>query len=346
MEERTLGKTGLRAKRVGFGGIPIQRVTETEAINVVRGCYEIGVNYFDTARAYTTSEERIGKALKDVREEVIIATKTIKRTKFELLKDLETSLKELQTEWIDLYQLHMVSKADEWKKISSEGGALDGLYEAKDLGKINHIGITSHNPELMIDILKENIFETVMVQFNYLTPSPAEELLPWCKGNKIGTIAMKPMGGGALSDKKTALKYALNNNDIDVIIPGMMSLNEVKKNIEISSKNAGITKKDLEIIEKDKKELGNEFCRACDYCNPCPQGISISFVLRAEKQLIRLSGWNPRFEKQIPEENKKVATCLQCGECEIKCPYQLPIRELLPKKMEALMLRYKSETSL
>lgn len=343
MEERFLGVTGLKIKRVGFGGIPIQRLSEDEAIRVVREGYELGINFFDTARAYTNSEEKIGKALNAVREEVIIATKTIKRTKEGLLEDLDTSLRMLQINRIDLYQLHMVSKIEEWRQIYSKGGALEGLYEAKNMGKIAHIGITSHNPKLLVDILKEDIFETVMVQFNYLTPNAINELLPLCRKKNIGVIAMKPMGGGALSDKKTALKYALNNRDIDVVIPGMMSLNEVMENIKISSIDTIMNKNDLTIINKDRTDLGNEFCRACDYCKPCPQDISISFVLRAEKQLIKLSGWNPRFEKQIPEENQKIANCLKCGDCERRCPYQLPIRELLPKKIESLMRLYESK---
>ncbi len=344
MEQRSLGATGLTIKRVGFGGIPIQRISEVEAIRVVRKSYESGINFFDTARVYTNSEEKIGKALNTVRDEVVLSTKTVKRTKEGLLEDLNTSLKMLQTDRIDLYQLHMVSKAEEWRQICSNGGALEGLYEAKKMGKIDHIGITSHNPELLVDILKEDIFETIMIQFNYLTPNAIDELLPLCRKKNIGVIAMKPMGGGALSDKKTALKYALNNRDIDVVIPGMMSENEVMENIEIGSANAVMTEYDFNVINKDKVELGNEFCRACDYCKPCPQGISISFVLRAEKQLIKLSGWSPRFEKQIPEENKKISSCLKCGDCERRCPYELPIRELLPKKIESLMRLYESKT--
>ena len=345
MEERPLGKTGIKIKRIGFGGIPIQRISEEEAITVVRGCYDLGINFFDTARAYTTSEFRIGKALRDVRNDVFLATKTVKRTRVGLLEDLETSLKNLGTSWIDLYQLHMVSKLDEWEVVAGEGGALKGLYEARDAGKINHIGITSHNPELMVDVINENIFETMMITFNYLTPNPAAELLPLCRRKNVGTIAMKPMGGGALSDKETALRYVLNHHDIDVAIPGMMSLEEAARNIETGSKSITMTDKDWQTVERDKVELGNEFCRGCDYCKPCPQEIPISFVLRAENQLIRLSGWGPRFEKQIPEANYRVASCLKCGECEKRCPYQLPIRELLPKKMESLMRRYDKETN-
>lgn len=343
LEERLLGKSGMKVKRLGFGGIPIQRLSEKEAISLVQKCYKLGINFFDTARIYTTSEERIGKALKEVRKEVFIATKTVKRTKEGLLEDLETSLQKLQIKWIDLYQLHMISKKDEWEYVSQTGGALEGLYEAKDEGKIKHIGITSHNPDLMIDIVKEEIFETVMVPFNYLTPEPAKKLLPLCRENGVGTIAMKPMGGGALSSKESALRYTLENNDVDVAIPGVMNVDEVIKNVGVSSQKTALCEEDLETIENDKVVLGNQYCRACDYCKPCPQDIPISFVLRAEDQLIRLLGWNKEFNEQILEAENRVTACIKCGECENRCPYRLPIRELLPKKMESLMRRYRSE---
>lgn len=337
MEERILGRTGLRVRRVGFGGIPIQRLSEDEAVAVVRRCYELGVNFFDTARVYTTSEERMGKALSDVREKVIIATKTAKRTREGLLGDLETSLRNLQTDRIDLYQLHMVSKEEEWAQIRAPGGALEGLYEARDAAKIRHLGITSHNPELLLEILEEGIFETAMIPFNYLTPRPEERLLPLSKELGVGTIAMKPLGGGALSSARAALKYVLQNEYVDIAIPGIMSVREAEENIAVGSGETSLTDEELRLMEKDRAELGNEYCRACDYCKPCPQGIPISFVLRAENQLIRLSGWTPMIVRQIPDAEMRVASCLRCGECEKRCPYRLPIRELLPVKMNSLL---------
>jgi predicted aldo/keto reductase-like oxidoreductase len=336
LKESELGRTKLKVNRLGFGGIPIQRISEEEAIRVVRSAYEMSINFFDTARAYTNSEEKIGKALKDVREEVYIATKSVQRRKEGLVNDLNVSLKNLQTEWIDLYQLHMVSKKQEWETICGPEGALEGLLEARDEGKIRHIGITSHNPELMMDVLKTDIFETVMIPFNYMTHRPLE-LLQFCKDSGIGTIIMKPFGGGALTNKRAALKYVLGNENADIAIPGMMSLEELTENLEVCSGDYTLSQKDLQHIDKDKQELGNMYCRACDYCLPCPQGIPISFVLRAEDQLLRLTGWTPRLLKQIPEAKGKVATCIRCGECEGRCPYQLPIRELLQTKMARLL---------
>lgn len=336
MKERRLGRTGIRVNRVGFGGIPIQRVSEEDAIRVVRRAHELGVNFFDTARAYTTSEARIGEALKDVRDEVYLATKSVHRDKEGLLKDLETSLRNLQTSWIDVYQLHMISKKQGWERVTGPGGALEGLYEAKEAGKISHLGITSHNPELLMEIVREDVFETVMIPYNYLTPRPADGLLPLCSELDVGTIAMKPFGGGALRNVNAALRYVLATEDVDVVVPGMKSTAEVEENLAVGSGDLTLSPEDLSLIEEDRRELGDQFCRACDYCRPCPQGIPISFVLRAEDQFLRLTGWTARLQRQIPEVAAKVADCIRCGECEEKCPYHLPIRELLPVKMKYL----------
>ncbi len=339
MEERLLGRTGLRVNAIGFGGIPIQRVSEEKAIRVVRRCYELGINYFDTARGYTTSEERIGKALQGVRDEVILATKSHARTKKELLENLEMSLANLRTDHIDVYQLHNVSSEEAWGKITSPDGALEGLYEARDAGRAKHIGVTSHSPELLTKIVEEEIFETAMIPFNYLATEPEKRLLPLCRRKGVGTVTMKPFGGGAFSDANTALKYVLANKAVDIVIPGMMSEAEVEENVRVGGEDLALTDLELKVIEGDRVRLGNQFCRSCDYCQPCPQGIPISFVLRAEAGMLRRMGWTEGIIRQTREAEPKVATCLKCGICESRCPYKLPIKELLPQKMSSLMKR-------
>lgn len=339
LKEKTLGRTGLKVKTLGFGGIPIQRVSEEEAIQVVRRCYELGINYFDTARWYTNSEERIGKALEDVRDEVFIATKSARRTKDGVLKELEISLENLRTDWIDVYQLHTVSSREEWERVITPDGALEALYEARDEGKIRYLGITSHDPPLLTEIVKEGIFETILIPYNYLTTLPAERLLPLCHRINVGTVIMKPFGGGAFSNANTALKFILRNENVDVVIPGMMSVEEVEENVTVASGSYTLSDEELKLIEKDKAELGSQFCRACYYCQPCPQEIPISFVLRAESQFLKLTGWTPRLERQFQDAEAKVATCIKCGECESRCPYHLPIRELLPVKIASLEKR-------
>ena len=336
MKERILGGTGLRVKTMGFGGIPIQRVPEEEAVAVVRRCYEHGLNYFDTARGYTNSEERIGKALEGVRDEVYLATKSHQRTAEGIFSELETSLKNLRTDYIDVYQLHNVANAEQWKQAQANGGALEAVYQAKEEGKVRHIGVTSHNPELAAELVKSGHFETLMVQYNYIITKPEEVVLPLCRQLNVGAIAMKPFGGGAFSNANTALKYVYSNPDIDLVIPGTLSVAEVDENVRVWLGDMRITPRELELIEQDKRELGNAFCRGCDYCQPCPQGIPISFILRAERQTLRRMGWTDARVEQVRSAREKLDTCIHCGACESKCPYQLHIQELLPKAIVTL----------
>ena len=204
MQEKTLGRTNLKIRQLGFGGIPIQRVTEKEAVKVVQRCHELGVNYYDTARGYTVSEERMGKALVGIRDEVYIATKSSRRDAEGLLRELEISLRNLQTEYIDVFQLHNVSSPEAWIQIKSAGGALEAARQALKDERIRHLGITSHSPVLLTEIVKEDIFETIMIPYNYLALEPEEELLPLCKEMDVGTVIMKPFGGGAFSNANTA----------------------------------------------------------------------------------------------------------------------------------------------
>ncbi len=336
LRETILGRTGLKVKILGFGGIPIQRVTEEEAIGVVRRCHELGINYYDTARGYTVSEERIGKALEDVREEVILATKSGRRTGEEMEEELETSLRNLRTDWIDVYQLHNVSSMDAWERIKAPGGALKALYKAQEKGRIRHLGITSHDPAVLADIVREDIFETIMIPYNYLTLKPEDVLLPLCHEMNVGTIVMKPFGGGAFSNANTALKFVLSREHVDIAIPGMMTVEEVEENFGVASDAHTISEGELELIERDRVELGSRFCRACNYCQPCPQEIPITFVLRAESQFLKRMGWRPGTEERIAEAVEKAESCIECRECEGRCPYHLPIRQLLPERAASL----------
>lgn len=336
MRETFLGRTGLRVKRLGFGGIPIQRVTEEEAIEVVRRCHELGIDYYDTARGYTVSEERIGKALEDVRDDVVLATKSGRRTSEELLDELDVSLRNLRTDWIDVYQLHNVSSMEAWEQVKGPGGALEALLQARDDGKIWHLGITSHDPAVLTEIVRESIFETVMIPYNYLTLKPEEALLPLCQEMNVGTISMKPFGGGVFSNANTALKFVLGEERVDIAIPGMMSVAEVEENVGVASGGLELSEAELELIEGDKEELGSQFCRACGYCQPCPQGIPITFLLRAEGQFLKRMGWRPGTEERFEDAIQRAEICLECGECEGRCPYHLPIRQLLKETSASL----------
>lgn len=330
LRTKILGSTGLKVTALGFGGIPIQRVSEEESVAIVRRCYELGMNFFDTARAYGVSEERVGKALEDVREKVVIATKSGRRTAEGIEEELAISLKNLRTDYIDIYQLHNLSTREQWEKVREPDGALEAVMKAKEEGKIHHISVTSHDPVLSLELVASGLFETLMIPFNYLTPKPAEELFPLCKKHNVGIINMKPFGGGAFSNANTALKYVFNNPDVDVVIPGVMSIAEVEENWSIYDGDLTLTREELELIERDKEELGTQFCRACGYCQPCPQEIPITYLMRAEKQFLRRMGWRPGTAERMTEAVEKGETCIQCRVCESRCPYELPISELLP----------------
>lgn len=344
MKEKTLGRTELLVKTLGFGGIPIQRVSEEEAIAVVRRCYELGLNYYDTARNYSNSEQRIGKALEDVRENVIYATKSHQKTANGIRKELAISLKNLRTDYIDIYQLHNVTTEEQWKQVREPGGAVEAVNEAKESGKIRHISVTSHNPDLAIKLVKSNLFSTLMIPYNYLALKPQEKLLPLCNKLNVGTIIMKPFGGGAFSNANTALKFVYNNPNVDIVIPGVPVISELEENYRVWLSDLTISEEEKELIEKDRVELGKNYCRGCGYCQPCPQEISISFILRAEKQTLRRMGWSEGRVNSLKNAFAKAKTCIKCGECESRCPYELPIMELIPESVERLKVHMKNQT--
>jgi len=344
LKETVLGRTGLKVRTLGFGGIPIQRVSEKETVKIVRHCYDLGMNYYDTARGYTVSEERIGKALEDVRGEVLLATKSGRRTAEGIWKELEISLGNLRTDYIDIYQLHNVSNQQQWDEVRGPGGAMEAMNQALEEGKIKHISVTSHNPDLAIELVKSGLFESLMIPYNYMTPKPSEKLLPLCRELNVGTIIMKPFGGGAFSNATIALKYVFNDPNTDIVIPGVMSVEEVDENWAIWQGDLSISEEEKELIEYDKRELGDKFCRACNYCQPCPQEIPISYVLRAEKQMLRRMGWSDSRVESMKKAFEKVETCLECGECESRCPYELPIIKLLPEAMASLRVHMENRT--
>jgi aryl-alcohol dehydrogenase-like predicted oxidoreductase len=324
-----LGKTELMVTRLGLGGIPIQRRTEDEAVEVVRRCLELGINFLDTANGYTTSEERIGKAVKGHRHEVIIATKSGAREPGELKKHLDLSLKRLDTDYIDLYQFHQVGDFPTMEKVvDPESGLMPVLEEAKKAGKIRHIGVTSHQIDVAKALVKTDLFETLMFPFNFITCEPAEELLPLCKEHDVGFIDMKPLAGGMLSNATIAFKYLFRFPDI-ALIPGIEKVEEIE---EIAGLLAGphqMTPEESAEMERMRAELGTRFCRRCDYCQPCTMGIPISMVVTFPSFVKRLPpNWymdNPR----IRVEMEKATACSECGECEPRCPYGLPIREMV-----------------
>ncbi|TDT63738.1 aldo/keto reductase [Fonticella tunisiensis] len=324
---RELGKTGLKVSAVGFGGIPIQRVAAEEAVKVIHRAEELGINFIDTARGYSVSEEYIGHALKGRRDKWIIATKSMERTREGMLKDIDISLKNLQTDYIDLYQIHNVKEMETYNQVVSKGGALKALVEAKKLGKIRHIGITAHSLDTLKVAIESGLFETVMYPYNIIERQ-AEGLFKRAKELNMGTIAMKPMAGGALNNGYLAVKFILQNENISVVIPGMATIKEVEENASPAENLTELTQEEERLCQKIASEMGETFCRRCGYCAPCPQGIDIpfSFILKAYYDNYDLKGWSMERYKGLKAH---ASNCKECGICEGRCPYNLPIRSML-----------------
>jgi predicted aldo/keto reductase-like oxidoreductase len=327
MEYRILGKSGLKVSVIGFGGIPVQRISKEEAIKVIDRAEALGINFIDTARGYGISEMFIGEALMGKREKWIIASKTMARDKETMKAEIDISLNNLKTEYIDLYQLHNVRTMEDYEKIFCEDGAYAALEEAKAVEKIRHIGITSHSLDLLKIAVESGKFETIMYPYN-IVEDQAYELFKRANELNIGIIAMKPMAGGALTDGTIAMKFILENKSITTAIPGMASIGEVEENTKVGSNFVPLTDEEREKALKDASELGDEFCRRCGYCAPCPKGIDIPtmFVIRGYKERYDLATW---AEERYHSMKNTAKDCIECGACEKKCPYNLPIRKML-----------------
>jgi len=311
VEKLRLGRTGLMVTRVGFGAIPIQRLPESDALAVVRQCLDMGVNFIDTANAYTNSEERIGKAIAGRnRKDLILATKSLDRTAAGVEKHLHLSLKRLGTGYIDLYQFHNVSDASAMKAIFAPEGPLAVVEKAKQTGLVRHIGVSSHAIDIAKKLVKSDRFETMMFPFNFITREPGEELLPLARAHDVGFIVMKPLAGGVLENVILAFKYLFQFPDI-VPIPGIEKVPEM-----------------AQILGILKGELGTRFCRRCDYCQPCTEGIQISLIMQMPNLLKRLPP-ETLFRGRMTEELEKAASCSHCGECEERCPFHLPIPDMV-----------------
>ena len=328
MEYITLGKTGLRVSRLGFGGIPIQRINAEEAKTLLDAIHKAGINYIDTARGYTISEELIGQAIEEYRKDFILATKSMARDKAGMAKDIEISLKNLRTDYIDIYQLHNPT-LEQLDQICGEGGALEALLEAKDAGKIGHIGLTAHSLAVFEKALELPWVETFMFPYN-IVESQGEELMKCLKEKNIAFIAMKPMAGGAIEDGRLAMRYIRANDSVTVAIPGMYSVEEVQINAEAMSDPSPLSADELTAIDKVRSELGTSFCRRCNYCAPCTVGINIPGMFLAQGYFNRY-GLQDYGRARYESFGTKADACVECGECEPRCPYHLPIREMLKK---------------
>lgn len=329
MEKVTLGRTGITVNRNGFGALPIQRVTGEDATTILRKAYDQGIRFFDSARWYSDSEEKLGNALSDVRKDIYIATKTGSTTVEGFWQDLETSLKNLKTDYIDIYQFHNPSFCP---KPGDGTGLYEAMLEAKNQGKIHYIGLTNHGWKVAKEAIESDLYDTLQFPFSYLASEKEEELVRLCEEHNVGFICMKALSGGLITRSDIAYAYLLQYKNA-LPIWGIQKESELDEFISYQKQAPVLTKDIEEIIQHDRKELAGQFCCGCGYCMPCPQGIIINQCARMSLMLRRAPAENWLLEKWQAEMNK-IKDCIHCGKCMTHCPYGLNTPELLQKNYE------------
>ncbi|MGC8493440.1 MAG: aldo/keto reductase [Syntrophobacteraceae bacterium] len=330
MNYLTLGKTGLEVSEVGFGCIPIIRLSTSEAVTVLRHAYDCGITLFDTANMYFDSEEKIGIALEGIRNRVVIATKTVKRTRTEAQADIDLSLKRLRTDYIDLFQVHQLSLESDYRTAIGPDGVMEAVVRSREAGKIRHIGVTSHSIEMAAKLVKTGLFSTVQFPFNFLESKPVEELHPAAREKKMGILAMKPFAGGALDNAELCFKFLRQFPDV-IAIPGFDAVEQVDQVVAIYRNKNEVLPEDLEAMERYRAELGQRFCRRCEYCQPCEQGVMITAAMGYPIVVNRMSA--KKAAALMGQAMESVRNCTECGECLKRCPYNLPIPEMLQKHL-------------
>ncbi len=332
MNTVTLGKTGITSPQNAFGALPVQRVDTDTAVKLLRRAYEGGMTYFDTARAYSDSEEKLGKAFEGMRDKVVIATKTMGHDPEKIKADLDTSLKNLKTDHIDLYQLHMVLQC---YRPGDGTGIYEVLEEAKKAGKILHFGVTAHQIEVAKECVRSGLYETMQFPFSYLSSQKEIELVKLCKEYEVGFIAMKGLAGGLINRSEAAMAFM---NDFDNVLPiwGIQRESELEEWLSYMDNTPRMTGEIAEFVKKEQEELSGDFCRGCGYCMPCPMGIQINTCARMSL-LIRRAPTAAWVTEHWQEEMKKIETCINCRQCVSKCPYELNTPELLKKNYEDYM---------
>jgi predicted aldo/keto reductase-like oxidoreductase len=327
MKKVRLGKTGLMVSRVGMGGIPIQRPPFDEAVRIVQKAIDLGVNFFDTSIGYGDSELRIGKAIEGRRDEVILATKGNWRSEESANETIEESLKRLNVDRIDIWQFHNIPTIESLGQVLAEGGAIEAAQKAIDEGRIGHLGMSTHNLDVALRAVDSGCFETIQFPLNFVSNEAVDELLPLSRKNDVGFIGMKPFAGGNILDANLAIKYVLQFENV-VPDPGIEKVEEIEEIIGIVNGSWELTLDEHRRIEEIHDELGTRFCRQCLYCMPCPQGVNI-WMLMITQGMFRLWPRESLVTGWFADATETAKDCVQCGECEAKCPYHLPIREMI-----------------
>ena len=324
-----LGKTGIKANKNGFGALPVQRVSKDYAVMLLRKAYDSGINFFDTARFYTDSEEKLGEAFENIRDKVYIATKTAAKNAEEFYRDLNTSLKNLRTDYIDLYQFH---NPDFCPKPGDGTGLYEAMLAEKEKGTIRHIGITNHRLSVAKEAVESGLYETLQFPFCYLATDKDIELVNMVKKAGMGFIAMKALSGGLINNSAAAYAF-LAQYDHVLPIWGVQREKELDEFISYNENPPVMTEEIEKIIQHDRDELLGDFCRGCGYCMPCPAGIEINNCARMSL-LLRRSPAELQLTPEVQEKMKKIENCLNCGKCKSKCPYGLDTPNLLKKNYE------------
>ena len=325
----TLGRTGITTNKNGFGALPIQRISDDEAVNLLRKAYDNGITYFDTARWYTDSEHKIGLAFAGMRDKIFIATKTGAVNAEGFWQDLETSLKELQTDYIDLYQFHNPPFCP---RPGDESGLYDAALKAKEQGKIRHIGITNHRLTVAHEAIDSGLYATLQFPFCYLATEKDIEVVNKCKAAGMGFIAMKALSGGLITNSAAAYAYLAQ---FDNVLPiwGVQRESELDEFISYIDNPPAMTEEIEVLINRDREELLGDFCRGCGYCMPCPAGIEINNCARMSL-LLRRSPSAGHLSPEGQEKMMKIENCIHCNQCKSKCPYGLDTPTLLQKNLE------------
>jgi predicted aldo/keto reductase-like oxidoreductase len=326
-----LGGSGLKVSEVGCGGIPIMRVGLEEAKVIIRHCFQLGIRFFDTAHVYNDSEEKMGLALGPVRDEVILATKVWAKDAPGAAKELAISFDRLRTKRIDLIQCHNVSNQEGLDKVLGPGGSYEILAKAKAEGKVGAIGFSSHNPDIAVKAIRTGKFTTLQFPFNFIENDPQEKVFPAAREWGMGIIAMKPLGGGLLDRADLCFRFLQQHPDA-IPIPGIQSMEEINEIVGYYQKRRPLSHDDREQMQRIRNDLGGRFCHRCEYCMPCEQGVQIPKVLLIKSQVRRFSPNQLVFFAK--EAVASVEKCVDCGECVEKCPYRLPVPDMLKENAE------------
>ena len=325
MRDITLGRTGITVPQNAFGALPIQRISTDEAVRLLHKAYDGGMRFFDTARAYSDSEEKVGTAFGGMRDKVYISSKTMALTKEKFWEDLETSLRLLKTDYLDIYQLHCVAEC------YGEGSELyECLVEAKKQGKIRHIGITAHKIGVAEDIIRSGLYETLQFPFSYLASERDIKLVEDCAKAGMGFIAMKGLSGGLLTNSEACMAFMSEHDALPIW--GIQRESELDEWLSFFDRDISMTDEIRSFIDNDRKELLGDFCRGCGYCMPCTVDITINQCARMS-QMIRRAPSGNWLTDHWKEEMMKIENCVECGICRTRCPYELDIPTLLKKNL-------------